>query len=209
MISALVCTGKADNVELRQVSPPVPEPGELLVAVRAVSVNRGELHRLADPANAGWRPGWDFAGEVLAAANTSPGAGWLTPGTRVFGMCANGSWAERIAVPSSQLARVPNGLSWARAAALPVAGLTALRTLRLASPPGVTGWVTAPAGLGGLIGCRVLVVGAAGGVGRFAVRLAALAGAEVTAVARRAGGLRELGADHVLETPSLPEDGRG
>lgn len=203
VISALVSTGDPEKVERREFARPVPEPGELLVAVRAISVNRGELHRLGDLATAGWRPGWDFAGEVLDSRS-----GTLTPGTRVFGMCADGSWAEQIAVPASQLARVPDGLSLAQAAALPVAGLTALRTLRLAAPM-ARGRVTAPPGLGGLAGCRVLVTGAAGGVGRFAVRLAALAGAEVVAVSRRPDGLRTLGAAVVLDSPERLADGRG
>ncbi|HWE88221.1 MAG TPA: zinc-binding dehydrogenase [Pseudonocardiaceae bacterium] len=150
-----------------------------MVEVRAISVNRGELHRLHDPANIGWRPGWDFVGEVVG------GTGFPL-GSRVFGMSDGGSWAQRVAVPVTRVAAVPSALSWARAAALPVAGLTALRTLRLAGP---------------LAGRHVLITGAGGGVGRFAVQLAHRAGARVTALAgsaRRVAGLRALGADQVV-----------
>lgn len=108
------------------------------------------------------------------------------PGDRVFGIAAQGgAWAEQVVVPGDAVVLLPAQLTWEVAAALPVAGLTAYRTLRLA---------------GDLSGQRVLVVGAAGGVGRFAVQLAALEGAEVTAVvgsAQRSAGLLGLGARHV------------
>ncbi|MGI5420472.1 alcohol dehydrogenase catalytic domain-containing protein [Actinomadura luteofluorescens] len=115
----------------------VPEPsvaaGEVLVDVQAVSVNRGELHRLTS-ATAGWRPGWDFAGVVAdqEKSGTAPAAGHLLPGTRVFGIADGGSWAERVAVPAARLAVIPDGLTLEWAATLPTAGLTALRTLRMA-----------------------------------------------------------------------------
>jgi NADPH:quinone reductase-like Zn-dependent oxidoreductase len=115
-----------------------------------------------------------------------PAPGSPPLGARVVGVLAGGAWAERVAVPGHWLAELPAGVSIAQAASLPVAGLTALRTLRLG-----------PA----IPGRRVLITGAAGGVGRFAVQLARLGGAEVTAIAgspERTAGLRELGAAEVV-----------
>jgi NADPH2:quinone reductase len=182
-MKALVCVGPPDYVALKEVDPPHTERGEAIVEVEAVSVNRGEVHRLGTESNLGWRPGWDFAGTVRRA----PG-GTIPPGSRVCGMAAEGSWAEQVAVPVAQLARIPDDVDWEVAAALPVAGLTALRTLRLR---------------GDIQGLSVLVLGAAGGVGRFAIQLASRAGASVTAVVgrpERAAGLKELGAGRVVSS---------
>ncbi|MBN6038821.1 zinc-binding dehydrogenase [Amycolatopsis sp. 195334CR] len=182
-ITALVCGGATAPVEFRAVPAPEAVTGEVRVGVRAVSVNRGELHRLTDQAVNGWRPGWDLAGEVLGH---HPSATAFPVGTRVFGMCHGGSWAQEVVVAECHLAPVPPALSYQQAAALPAAALTAVRTLRLA---------------GSLAGRAVLVIGASGGVGRFAVQLARRAGARVTAVAGgrdRAAGLQRLGADHVV-----------
>jgi NADPH:quinone reductase len=168
------------GIGVREVSEPEAARGEAIVDVHAISLNRGELNRLRAAA-AGWRPGWDIAGTVSAAVAGSPPVG-----ARVVGVLTGGAWAERVAVPGDWLAELPTEVSFAQAAALPVAGLTALRTLRLG-----------PA----ILGRRVLVAGAAGGVGRFAIQLAHLGGAEVTAIAgspERAHGLRELGASEVV-----------
>ncbi|TDD24727.1 zinc-binding dehydrogenase [Nonomuraea diastatica] len=186
-MKALAATGDADLIELVRVPDPSPAPGNVLVDVRAFSVNRGELHRLLTAA-AGWRPGWDFAGVI--ADPGPPDAGDLVPGVRVFGIAAGRSWAERVAVPACQAARIPEGLSWEQAAALPTAALTALRTLRI--PGDLTGARTRR-DPGDLAGAAVLVTGAAGGVGRFAVQLARRAGAKVTAVVGRPERGRELG----------------
>jgi NADPH:quinone reductase len=168
------------GITIQEVAEPEADRGEAIVDVHAISLNRGELNRLRAAA-AGWRPGWDIAGTVKAAAAGSPPVG-----ARVVGVLTGGAWAERVAVPGDWLAELPTEVSFAQAAALPVAGLTALRTLRLG-----------PA----ILGRRVLVAGAAGGVGRFAIQLAHLGGAEVTAIAgspERAEGLRELGASEVV-----------
>jgi NADPH:quinone reductase len=168
------------GIAIQEVAEPEADRGEAIVDVHAISLNRGELNRLRAAA-AGWRPGWDIAGIVRAAAAGSPPVG-----ARVVGVLTGGAWAERVAVPGDWLAELPTEVSFAQAAALPVAGLTALRTLRLG-----------PA----ILGRRVLVAGAAGGVGRFAIQLARLGGAEVTAIAgspERAEGLRELGAREVV-----------
>ena len=180
---ALVASpGHADWVELREAPEPEPARDEAIVTVKAVSLNRGEVRRLATAPN-GWRPGWDIAGVVHTGAANGSGP---IAGTRVVGLVRGGGWAERVAVRTTHLAPIPNKVSFATAATLPVAGLTALRTLALG---------------GLLLGQRVLITGAAGGVGRFAVQLAARAGAEVTGVvgsAERAAGLERLGADAVV-----------
>ena len=103
----------------------------------------------------------------------------------MVGLVDGGGWAERVPVPVERLAVLPEGVGFAEAAALPIAGLTALRALRVG---------------GSLLGKRVLVNGASGGVGRFAVQLASRAGAHVAGVVgnpERAGGLKELGAEEL------------
>jgi len=171
-------------IELRDGLPePKPAPNEAVLAVRAAGINRGELRLIV--ARDQWGPGQDVAGEVVAAAADGSGP---PAGTRVVALVDMGGWAERVAAPVDQLGVLPEGVSFAAAAALPVAALTALRGLRAGGP---------------LIGRRVLVTGAAGGVGRFAVELAARGGAAVvTAVVRdvaaRGAGLRELGATEVV-----------
>jgi NADPH2:quinone reductase len=167
------------GVSLEEAPDPRPGPGETLVEVRAVSLNRGEVRRL--PARAeGTIPGWDVAGVTA-------------DGTRVVGLADQGAWAERAVVPRHRLVELPGHVSFEAAATLPVAGLTAIRALEVAGP---------------LLGRRVLVTGAAGGVGRFAVQLAKRAGAHVTGVVRnaeRAAGLEELGADELIT--ALEPDG--
>jgi NADPH2:quinone reductase len=179
---ALVADSSAPGrIALRDVPEPVAAPGEVLVKVRAFSLNRGELRMLATAAD-GWRPGWDFAGILQSDAEHGPRAG-----ARVVGIRENETWAERVAVSQASIAELPDRVSFAQAAALPTAGLTALRILRLG-----------PA----ILGRRVLVTGASGGVGRFAIQLAHLGGAEVTALisgsSARAAGLRRLGAGEVV-----------
>jgi NADPH:quinone reductase-like Zn-dependent oxidoreductase len=174
---------------LRPVAEPVTDRGEAVVRVRAISLNRGEVRR-AGMAPAGWRPGWDLAGEVERAAADGSGP---RAGARVVGLLPEGAWAERVAVPVHALAELPEKVTLAQAATFPVAGLTALYAL------GKSG--------GSLVGRRVLVTGATGGVGDFAVQLARLAGAHVTASARRAEqapALRQLGAHEVVVGDEIP-----
>ena len=169
-----------DGVAIHEVAEPEPARSEALVDVHAISLNRGEMNRLTSAAP-GWRPGWDLAGTVRVAALSGPPAG-----SRVVGILAAGAWAERVAIRGDWLAELPADVSFAQAAALPVAGLTALRVLRLGPD---------------ILGRRVLITGAAGGVGRFAIQLARLGGAEVTAIVgspERAAGLESLGAATVV-----------
>jgi NADPH2:quinone reductase len=161
---ALVNTANSTSpVELREVTEPRPAPNEALVEVRAFSLNRGEL-RLFQIRPEGWRPGQDISGVVLkqAADGSGPEAG-----TRVVVLTDHAGWAERAAVPGHRMAALPQNVGFEEAAALPVAGLTALRTLRHGAP---------------LLGKRVLITGAAGGVGHMAVQIAARSGARVTAI---------------------------
>jgi len=104
------------------VAAPVPDRGGAVVRVRAISLNRGEVRR-AGVAAAGWRPGWDLAGEVERAAADGSGP---RVGARVVGLLPEGAWAERVAVPAHTLAELPEKVTFSQAATLPVAGLTAL-----------------------------------------------------------------------------------
>jgi NADPH:quinone reductase-like Zn-dependent oxidoreductase len=188
-MKALMATGgPAYTVELTEVAEPVAGADEILVEVDAFSVNRGEGFSLTGvygaPADRGWRPGQDVAGRVVRAAADGSGP---TVGQRVVAHPDAGGWAERVAVPTSRVAVLPDGVSSVAAAALPLAGLTALRLVRTAE--------TKP-------GQRILLTGASGGVGHYTVELAAAAGAEVTAVSsseERGRRLAELGAAHVVQ----------
>lgn len=171
-----------DPIELREIAEPNPAPNEALVEIRAFSLNRGELSSFARNKE-GWVPGQDVAGIVMRQAANGEGP---PVGSRVVALMDEFGWAERGAVPAHRMAVLPDTVSFSQAATLPVAGLTALRTLRHGGP---------------LIGRRVLITGAAGGVGTLAVQIAARSGAHVTAVAgrpERGAGLRELGATEVI-----------
>ncbi|WP_432125676.1 zinc-binding dehydrogenase [Streptomyces sp. bgisy082] len=175
----LIPTGEAARpVAFAEVPQPVPEPGEVLVKVEAFAPNRGETFLLEDP-EPGFSPGKDVAGLVVQEAADGSGP---AVGTRVVGHPARGGWAEYAAVPVHSLAVLPDGVDGVRAAALPLAGITALRLLRTA---------------GATAGLRLLLTGASGGVGHYVTELAVAAGAEVTAVTagpERGARLAELGA---------------
>lgn len=181
---ALVTTlDPAAPMAVRDVPDPAPAPNQALVAVKAFSLNRGELHSIVRN-GVGWIPGQDIAGVVLQAAADGSGP---SAGARVVGLTDEFGWAEQTAVGSHRMAVLSDNVSFAQACTLPVAGLTALRCVRLG---------------GAIVGRRVLVTGAAGGVGTLAVQIAAHSGAYVTAVVGRAdrgAGLREMGAAEVVE----------
>lgn len=193
-IRAVVVDANAPGkLVLQEVAAPEPKTNEAMVRVAAFSLNRGEVRQSLSATESGGRPGWDVAGTVEAAA--ADGSGPVV-GTRVVGFLGAGGWAEVVAVPTPNLAPLPDGLSFAQAATLPVAGLTALHAVRKG---------------GDLSGKAVLITGASGGVGYFAAQLAKNAGATVTAVLRQerhADLVRELGVAHTVVSADAAEAGQ-
>ena len=178
-----------ERLVIRDFGYPSASPSGALVRVKAVSLNRGEV-RTAFNAEAGLRPGWDLAGIVEQQA--ADGSGPRT-GSRVVGMLHSGAWAEVVAVPTTILAEIPESVSFAQAATLPVAGLTAL-------------WALERGGM--LLDRLVLITGASGGVGHFACQLARQAGARIVGVVRQhdhAASVKEAGAHQVVVSEELSE----
>ena len=136
------------------VDEPDPAPDQVVIEVDAFSINRGETFLLQAP-KPGWRPGKDVAGRVIRAAGNGHGP---ETGARVVAHGEHSGWAERAAVTLDGVATLPDTVPLDVAAALPLAGLTALRLLRAAGP---------------LASRRVLLTGASGGVGHYLVELAA------------------------------------
>jgi NADPH:quinone reductase-like Zn-dependent oxidoreductase len=187
--------GSADLLELRDVERPAVAGDEVLVRIRAAGLDRGVWHIMTGRPYlvrlAGYgirRPktatlGSDLAGVVEAAGADVRG---LAPGDAVFGI-GRGSLAEYASARPDKLARMPANLTYEQAAAVPVSGLTALQSLR------DRGRIQASQ--------HVLIIGASGGVGTFAVQIAEAFGAEVTGVCSTAktGLVRSVGADHVID----------
>lgn len=172
----------AGGFAFKEIEAPQAGPSEAIVRVESVSLNRGEAMAPASLPD-GTRPGWDLAGTVIKQA--ADGAG-PKAGSRVLGVLDAGSWAEQVAAPTNRLATIPDDVTFAQAAALPIAGLTALHALEKG---------------GFLLHRRVLITASTGGVGFFAVQLAHKSGAYVVGVtrhARNAGLVREAGADEVV-----------
>jgi NADPH:quinone reductase-like Zn-dependent oxidoreductase len=176
---------------------PTPGPGQVLIDVAAAALNpkdvltRGGKMRFFSGRRFPMRVGYDWSGTVRAVGRGVEG---LRPGEEVFGMIqawAGGAVAEQVVVEASQLAKKPSALSHVQAAALPLAALTALQALR------DEGRLVA--------GQRVLINGASGGVGTFAVQLGRLLGAHVVAVtsARNAELVRSLGASEVVDYATI------
>ncbi len=168
---------------------PQPAANEAIVGVKAFSINRGELGLIARRPD-GFRPGQDIAGVVVKAAADGSGP---AAGARVVSAVDWHGWAERVATPTELMAPLPDNVTFAQAATLPVAGLTALSALRFGDS---------------IVGRRVLITAATGGVGQFAIQIAVAAGAHVTAVVSseaRFQEARDLGAHAVLTHP-LPDD---
>lgn len=149
------------RLAIRSVDQVLALQGEITIRVTAISLNRGETRRALTTSVTGTRPGWDFAGTV---EDNNGVAGAPPVGTRVAGLLPIGSWCERVHAPLTSIAAIPEGITDAQAACLPLAGLTALHAIRKG---------------GFLLGKKILVDGASGGVGQMAIQLAAAAGAEV------------------------------
>lgn len=184
----------SEVLRLDEIDVPSIGPDEVLVRVRATAVAKGDwlitrgLPYIARPSYGILSPkhsvaGLEFSGTVEATGETVTRLG---PGDEVVGW-GNDALAEYVAVAQHQLVRMPSGLGFAEAAALPVSGFAALQAVRDQGAVGT--------------GDRVLVIGASGGVGSFAVQIAKTLGAEVTGVAstHNLDLVRELGADHVID----------
>ena len=184
--------GDPDVLQVVEIDPPQPLATEVLVRVRAIGLNRIEASiRRGSRPMLGQPPfvlGWDLSGVV---EDVVPGVNRFQPGDEVYGMPLfprpARTYAELVAAPSRQLARKPRSLDHVHAAALPLAGLTAWQSL-------VDVAQVRP-------GQRVLIHGAAGGVGHLAVQIAKGLGAQVIATATRAKAdfVRALGADEVID----------
>ncbi|NDV53981.1 NAD(P)-dependent alcohol dehydrogenase [Salipiger sp. PrR003] len=202
--------GPADVLQIEELPRPVPGRGEILLRVRAASVTTADW-RLRAAAFPGvlaligrlvaglWRPrhlvpGSDVAGEIAALGTGVEG---FEVGQRVVAVLGHGGHAEYgLAKAEGAVAPIPDGMGFDEAAALPFGGLTALEFLRDVAKLRA--------------GQKVLILGASGGVGAYAVQIAAALGADVTAVAgpRREAILRGLGAERVLDYRSDEITGR-
>lgn len=193
-MKAILCTkyGSPDVLELREIDRPVPADDQVLVKVYAASLNIADLYNLQGGVgrlSGGFfkpkdgRVGRDFAGKLETIGG---GVTQFKPGDEVYGVCP-GTFAEYAVARENRITLKPSNCSFEEAAAVPVAGLTALQGLRDAGQikPGQ----------------KVLIDGASGGVGTFAVQVAKSFGAEVTAVCstRSKDVARSIGANHVID----------
>jgi NADPH:quinone reductase-like Zn-dependent oxidoreductase len=200
-MKAIICTkyGSPDVLQFKEVEKPTPKVDEVLVEIHAVSVNAYDWHLLTADiflvrfmGGGLLRPKHPILGEDIAGRIEATGSSvkQVKKGDEVFGdiaACGSGGFAEYVAVPESSLALKPSNLTFQEAAAVPMAAVTALQGLRDEGKihPGQ----------------KVLIQGASGGVGTFAVQIAKSFGAEVTAVCstRNLEQARSLGADHVID----------
>ncbi|HSG18156.1 MAG TPA: NAD(P)-dependent alcohol dehydrogenase [Anaerolineae bacterium] len=188
--------GPPNALQLKEVEKPTPSDNEVLVRVYAAALNAGDwhvlrgelLHRLVGTGLLKPKKkilGDDIAGRVEAVGRNVK---QFRPGDEVFGTCNYGAFAEYVCVPKTDwLALKPASISFEEAAALPIAGITALQGIR---------------DKGGIqAGQKVLINGASGGVGTFAVQIAKSFGTEVTGVCstKKMDLVRSIGADHVID----------
>lgn len=197
--------GSADVLELRNIAPPTPREGEVLIRVRAAGVDQGVWHLMTGLPYLvrlfGYglkRPKVPVRGREVAGIVEAVGAGVtrFAAGDEVYGTC-DGSFAEYVCAKEDKVARKPANLSFEEAAAAPISAVTALQAVRDA------GEVT--------VGQKVLIIGAGGGVGSFAVQLAKAFGAEVTGVCSpgKVELVRSLGADAVIDYTKSDVAGSG
>ncbi len=186
--------GSPDVLSLAEVAQPTVKENEVLVRVKAVSINAGDVFAMRGnpwpirlvagfPKPKNYILGWDMAGVVESAGSSVT---QFRPGDEVYAACS-GTLAEYVSVAEDKLALKPANLTFEQAAAIPTAAITALKGLR---------------NVGKLQpGQKVLINGASGGVGTFAVQIAKALGAEVTGVcsARNVDMVRSLGADDVVD----------
>jgi NADPH:quinone reductase-like Zn-dependent oxidoreductase len=187
--------GSSDVLRLGEIDQPEIAPNEVLVQVVAAGMDRGTWHSMAGKPylmrimGFGFRrpknrvPGLDVAGIAIAVGSEVTR---FEPGDEVFGM-SRGSYAEFAAVREDKLARKPAGITFEQAAVVPISAGTALQALR------DSGNIEP--------GHKVLIIGASGGVGTYAVQLAKAMGAEVTGVSstNKVELVRSIGADHVID----------
>ncbi|MFZ4453831.1 zinc-binding dehydrogenase [Salibacterium aidingense] len=182
-----VATDKIGHLTLREFVAPQAKPWEAIVEVRAFSLNRGEITNVMTQQEQ-ITPGWDFTGIVIEQARNGEGP---RKGSRVVGLLPSGAWAEKVAAPVNFIAEIPDTVSYAQAATLPVAGLSALYILRKG---------------GMLLGKRILITGSTGGLGHFAHQLASLSEAFNVGIARndeKAKKVIEAGANEVIIGESI------
>jgi NADPH:quinone reductase-like Zn-dependent oxidoreductase len=193
--------GSADVLQVQEVGKPTPQANEVLIKVHAVSVNAGDLHVLNGKPFLmrlmGYgllKPKFQILGAAIAGRIEAVGGHvkQFKPGDDVFGDLSGSGWggfAEYVCTSADALVLKPSNLSFEAAAAVPMAAVTALQGLR------DKGHIQA--------GQKVLINGASGGVGTFAVQIAKSFGAEVTAVCSTGNVdiMRSIGADHVIDSP--------
>ena len=209
-MKAIVCTkyGPPDVLELKEVEKPTPKEDEALVRVHAASLNAADFEMLRGTWSARFggllKPrhkilGSDIAGRIEAVGRNVK---QFQPGDEVFGdlsACGFGAFAEYVCVPENALRLKPASMTFEEAAAVPSAGVVALQNLRGVGSSSLSFLLSDKGHIQS--GQKVLINGAGGGVGTFAVQIAKSFGAEVTGVdsTRKLDMLRSIGADHVID----------